>query len=199
MTPHNNNLDRPPGKQTPGASCELDAGLKETGTMSNLIFSADTRNRNVGLRGEVLTVLLDGERLHRDRAWWAAEAARTGADWRSLADAVLEALVSVGIIRLEQSTFELACEQADRQQLSLPSRSEAAMAAPPTSIEGLMFSLRRGVNELTHPDTLRRLSALDGDQVKQVCRRVQAFQPGIAQSWSADEVDALISAWRKSR
>ena len=32
----------------PGASCELDAGLKETGTMNNLTFSADTRNSNVG-------------------------------------------------------------------------------------------------------------------------------------------------------
>jgi hypothetical protein len=184
----------------PDASCELDAGLKETGTMINLTFSADTRNRNVGLGDEAgLTVLLDSERLHRDRAWWAAEAERTGTDWRSLADAVLEALVSVGMIRLKQSTFELACEQADREQLPRPSRSGAEMAAPPTTIEALMFSLRRGVNELAQSDTLRRLSALDGDQVKQVCRRVQAFQPGIAEPWSTDEVDALISAWKKSR
>jgi hypothetical protein len=120
-------------------------------------------------------------------------------DRRSLVDAVLEALVSAGIIRLEQSTFEPACEQADRDRLPRPSRSEAAMAGPPTTIEALMFSLRRGVNELAQLDTLQRLSVLDGDQVKQVCRRVQAFQAGIAQPWSADEVDALISAWRKSR
>lgn len=161
---------------------------------------ADTRNRNVGLGdGAGLTVLLEIERLDRDRTWWAAEAARTGTDWRSLVDAVLEALVSAGIIRLEHSTFELACEQADRDRLPHPSRSEAAMAALPTTIEALMFSLRRGVNELARPDTLRRLSALDGDQVKQVCRRVQTFQPEIAEPWSTDEVDALISAWRRSR
>jgi hypothetical protein len=161
---------------------------------------ADTRNRNVGLGdGAGLTVLLEIERLDRDRTWWAAEAARTGTDWRSLVDAVLEALVSAGIIRLEQSTFELACEQADRDRLPHPSRSEAAMAAPPTTIEALMFSLRRGVNELAQPDTLRRLSALDGDQVKQICRRVQTFQPEIAEPWSTDEVDALISAWRRPR
>jgi hypothetical protein len=166
--------------------------------MTNLTFSADTRNRNVGLGEEAgLKVLLDIETLQRDRAWWAAEAARTGTDWRSLADAVLEALVSVGVIRLEQSTFELACEQADREQLPRPSRSGAAMAAPPTTIEALVFSLRRGVTELAQSGTLRRLSALDGDQVKQVCRRVQAFQPAIVQPWSADEVAALISAWRK--
>jgi hypothetical protein len=70
---------------------------------------------------------------------------------------------------------------------------------PAVTVQALMFSLRRGVNELTQPDTLRRLSALDGDQVKQVCRRVQAFQLEIAEPWSTKEVDALISAWRRSR
>jgi hypothetical protein len=35
---------------------------------------ADTRNRNVGLGdGAGLTVLLEIERLDRDRTWWAAE------------------------------------------------------------------------------------------------------------------------------
>jgi len=165
--------------------------------MTLLDDRADARNSQVGLGDEVdFTILTDSEKLERDRIWWAAEAVRTGTDWRSLADAVLEALVSVGIIRLEQSTFELACEQADREQLPRPSRSEAAMAAPPTTIEALMLSLRRGVNELDKSDTLLRLSALDGDQLKQVCLRVQAFQPTIAQPWSAVEVDALISAWR---
>jgi hypothetical protein len=168
--------------------------------MTLLHDRAEARNRNVGLGDEAgLTVLTDIEKFDRDRAWWAAEAARTGTDWRSLADAALEALVSVGIIPLEQSTFELACEQVDREQLPRPSRSRAAIVTPPITIEALMFSLRRGVNELAQSDTLRRLSELDGDQVKQVCRRVQGFQPGIAAPWSIDEVDALISAWRKSR
>jgi hypothetical protein len=40
----NNIPDRSPGKEMPGASCELDAGLKETGTMISLTSSADTRN-----------------------------------------------------------------------------------------------------------------------------------------------------------
>jgi hypothetical protein len=168
--------------------------------MTLLDDRADARNSQVVLGDEAdFAILTDFEKLERDRAWWAAEAMRTGTDWRSLADAVLEALVSVGLIRLEQSTFELACEQADREQLPRPSRSEAAMTAPPTTIEALMLSLRRGVNELAKSDTLRRLSALDGDRLKQVCRRVQEFQPAIAQPWSADEVDALISAWRESR
>jgi hypothetical protein len=161
--------------------------------MTLLHDRADARNTEVTPTFTVVSTAA------HDRAWWTAEVARTGTDWRSLTDAVLEVLVSAGIIRLEQSTFELACEQADRGQQSRLSRSGAAMAAPTSTIEALMFSLRRGVNELTQPNTSRRLSEVDGDQVKQVCRRIQAFQPGIAQPWSADEVDALISAWRKSR
>jgi hypothetical protein len=58
----------------------------------------------------------------------------------------------------------------------------------------VVFCLRRGVSELTQPDTLRRLSMLDQDQVKDVCRRVQAFKPEIATPWSPEEVTALISA-----
>jgi hypothetical protein len=132
-----------------------------------------------------------------DRTWWAAEAARVGTDWRSVADDLLEVLVCAGIIQLEQSTFELACEQADREQLPRPSRPRATMSAPPTVVEAVMFALRRGASELTQPDTVRRLSMLDPDQLKTVCRRVQAFQPGIAQPWSAADVDLLISVWRK--
>lgn len=168
--------------------------------MTLLYDCAQARNRSVDLGDEVgLPVRAEIEKLVRDRAWWAAEAARAGTDWRSLAEAVLEVLVSVDIIRLEQSTLELACEQADREQLPHPSRSLAAISAPPATIEALMLSLRRGAKELTQPDALRRLSALDGDQVKQVCRRVQAFPPEIAEPWSANEVDSLISTWRNSR
>ena len=138
------------------------------------------------------------EPIH-DRAWWTEESARVGTGWPAVIDAALEIMVAAGVIRPEQSTFELACEQADRKRQPHPSRQEVAMGAPATTVEALVFSLRRGVNELAQPDTLQRLSALDGDQVKQVCRRVQAFQPEIAEPWSTDEVDALISAWRRSR
>jgi hypothetical protein len=84
----------------PGASCELDAGLKETGTMNNLTFSADTRNRNVGLGDEAgLLVLTDIEKLNRDRAWWREEAVRVGTDWQTLAEATAAALASAGILQ----------------------------------------------------------------------------------------------------
>jgi hypothetical protein len=68
-----------------------------------------------------------------------------------------------------------------------------------STVDALMYSLRRGANELTQPDTQRRLSALDADQLEDICLRVQTFQPKIAEPWSADDVDLLISAWRKFR
>jgi hypothetical protein len=69
--------------------------------------------------------------------------------------------------------------------------------APSTLVEALMLSLRRGVTALIRPDTQRRLSALDKDQLEAVCLRVQAFQPTIAPAWSVDDTDLLISIWKK--
>jgi hypothetical protein len=68
---------------------------------------------------------------------------------------------------------------------------------PKATIDGLMFSLRRGAQELLQLDTQRRLSVLAEDQLEAVCLRVQAFEPKIAEPWSADDVDLLILVWRK--
>ena len=76
---------------------------------------------------------------------------------------------------------------------------EADRMAPKATVDALMFSLRRGINELTQRSTLRRLSTLDEHQLEDVCLRVQAFQQRIAPAWSAADVDLLISAWRKFR
>ena len=61
----------------PGASYELDAGLKENRNNDQFNLRPDTRNRNVGV--EAGFAILDIEKP-RDRAWWAPEAARTGTD-----------------------------------------------------------------------------------------------------------------------
>jgi len=66
-----------------------------------------------------------------------------------------------------------------------------------STVEALMYSLRRGVDELTKPDTLRRISELESGQLKAVCRRLQNFNSEIAIPWSSDEVTALIERWRE--
>jgi hypothetical protein len=74
-------------------------------------------------------------------------------------------------------------------------------SAPRATVDALLLSLRRGADELVKTETLtlQRLSVLDEGQIEDVCLRIQAFQPGIAPAWSADDADLLISAWRKLR
>jgi hypothetical protein len=118
-------------------------------------------------------------------------------------------------------TFERACREADRKtaarsqeprltrlrrlledDVSLErARHEimGARPAPEAFVEALLYSLRRGIDKLAQPDTQRRLSALTEHQLEAVCLRVQTFQPKIAEPWSADDVDLLISSWRKFR
>jgi hypothetical protein len=67
--------------------------------------------------------------------------------------------------------------------------------APEATVEALMYSLRRGVEELTKPDALRRLSELSQEQMLEVCGRLQTFKPNIATAWAPEEVDALAQLW----
>jgi hypothetical protein len=137
--------------------------------------------------------------IGHDREWWAKEAAARGSDWAGVIRTALAVLAMAGLIAPEPSTFQQACEQADRRRQDISPRRVAPRnrPAPKVTVDALMFSLRRGVNELAKPDSQRQLSALDRDQLKNVCRRVQAFQPAIARPWSADAVAALISTWKK--
>ena len=64
----------------------------------------------------------------RDHASWAAQAARIGTDGRSLTAAVLEVLVSAGIIRLDQSTIELRTWCQRRKRTPWACRSTCAPA-----------------------------------------------------------------------
>jgi hypothetical protein len=116
-------------------------------------------------------------------------------------------------------TFERACREADRKgaarpqdprlkrlrrlledDVSLERAQHQIMRARPTpeaTVDALLYSLRRGIAELTKPDTLRRLSELDKGQLKAICRRLQNFKPEIAPPWSPEDVAALIAKWRK--
>jgi hypothetical protein len=71
--------------------------------------------------------------------------------------------------------------------------------APQAMVEALVYGLRDGIDALpTKPERLRRLSELSADQLKGVCARLRNFKPTIARPWTADEVDALVSIWKKS-
>jgi hypothetical protein len=101
-------------------------------------------------------------------------------------------------MRRDDANWWHLCREVDRKAAARPQdRRQRDGRAPEAMVEALMYSLRRGVGELAGPDTQRRLSALSEDQLQAVCQRVQAFQSNIAEPWSADDADLLISAWGK--
>ena len=86
---------------------------------------------------------------------------------------------------------KVSLEQAQRRLFE--HRRDGAAAS---TVEVLMFGLRDGIHAL--PTRLRRLSELSADQLKEVCPRLQNFEPKIARPWTADEVTALVRIWGKS-
>jgi hypothetical protein len=147
----------------------------------------------------------------------AVSAGDTG--WSATIDACHDLMaIAFGTNNMDDR-FERACRAADRRaaarpqdprldrlrrlledDVSLELAYHEIMRARPTPeamVDALVYSLRRGVNELTNANTLHRLSGLDEGQLKAVCRRVQSFNPEIATPWSSDEVAALIAKWRE--
>ena len=115
-------------------------------------------------------------------------------------------------------TFEHACRKADRKAAARPQdhrlerlrrllESEVSLErawhelnrgdgqAPQATVEALVYGLRRGVEELTKPDALQRLSQLIQAHLLEVCERLQNFKPSIATAWTLEEVEALASIW----
>jgi hypothetical protein len=139
-------------------------------------------------------------------------------DWEGVVEGCRDLLaVAFGTNNMDD-TFERACRDADCKAASRPEdpriarahrlltddvsyeRAAEFMREPPTpeaTVDALVYSLRRGIAELTKPDTLRRLSELDKGQLKAICRRLQNFKPEIASPWSLEDVAALIAKWRE--
>src|SRR5262249_37198487 len=74
---------------------------------------------------------------------------------------------------------------------------EADRTAPKATVDALMFSLRRGINELTQRSTLRRLSTPGENHPEDVCPRRSTFhQKKFSPSARAPEVMLLFALGR---
>lgn len=76
--------------------------------------------------------------------------------------------------------------------------------APQSTIDALMYSLRRGLLALTSRDphqeeTLRRLTQLTEEQLRDCCVLLKARKPPIGPAWSDGEIETLAQVWRKVR
>jgi hypothetical protein len=161
----------------------------------------------------------DSQDIGHTREWWDSESARVGTDWPAVIDAPHDLLAVAFGTNSMDDTFERACRDADRKAASRPEdprilRARRLLAddvsyerayaefmrerpTPEATVDALVYSLRRGIAELTKPDILRRLSELDKGQLKAICRRLQNFKPEIAPPWSPEDVAALIAKWRE--
>lgn len=61
---------------------------------------------------------------------------------------------------------------------------------PPTTIEALMFGLRRGLSCLADPGNRDRLQRCDDGAIRQIATRLLAI------GWQKDDVGKLVSAWQ---
>ena len=153
-----------------------------------------------------------------DHGWWAEQAAQNVTDWAGVLDGARDLLaVAVGEVT-SMHTFDRPCREADRKAASRPVDARTLRArrlladddisyerayyetlrdrsAPEATIDALVYSLRRGINELTSPDAKRRLSELSEDQLRAVCERLRNFKPEIAPAWTPEEVEALTVIW----
>jgi hypothetical protein len=153
-----------------------------------------------------------------DREGWAEQAEQNVSDWACVLDGARDLLaVAVGEIS-SMDTFDRACREADRKAAARPVDARTLRArrlladddisyerayyetlrdrsAPEATIDALVYSLRRGINELTSPDAKRRLSELSEDQLRAVCERLRNFKPEIAPAWTPEEVEALTVIW----
>ena len=60
---------------------------------------------------------------------------------------------------------------------------------PPTTIEALMFALRRGMACFDDPGNLDRLRRCDTDAIEEIAKRLPRF------GWDDDDIEKLIKLW----
>lgn len=70
-------------------------------------------------------------------------------------------------------------------------------SAASSTVEALMYQLRKGTDALAQPDTLRRLAELDDAQMLKVAADLQQFKPEIAPAWTTDQLEVLAAVRRK--
>jgi hypothetical protein len=116
--------------------------------------------------------------------WQAAAAEYLNKNHQSAANIEPEKLQSLRYLVDNDVSLERAWSELNDQRR----RGEAAA----TTVEALVFSLRRGIDALAEPDTARRLAELSDDQLLQVGERLRRLKPEIARAWSGDEVAVLM-------
>jgi transposase len=67
--------------------------------------------------------------------------------------------------------------------------------AAASTVDALVYQLRRGGTELGDPNARRRLAELSEQQMHEVSVRLQKFAPHVARPWTPDEVEVFVELW----
>ena len=67
--------------------------------------------------------------------------------------------------------------------------------AAASTVEALLYQLRKGGAVLSDPDAKRRLAALSEQRLHEVSARLQKFMPHIARAWTPAEIELLVELW----
>ena len=76
------------------------------------------------------------------------------------------------------------------EELNKPTDHAAA-----STVEALVYQLRRGGAELSNPNARRRLLELSEQQLHEVSTWLQKFMPHIARAWIPAEIEILVGLW----
>lgn len=64
-----------------------------------------------------------------------------------------------------------------------------------STVDALMYTLRKGVGVLKRPDVRRRLACLDEAQMRACAKQLLHRNPEVAKSWAVAEAEAFVAAW----
>ena len=102
-------------------------------------------------------------------------------------------------------TFAKLCREADKKrrrkqrgprlELMADDVSLVHGRAAESTVEALVYQLRKGGAELSNSNARRRLFELSEQQLHEVSVRLQKFMPHIARAWTPSEVELLVQLW----
>ena len=85
-------------------------------------------------------------------------------------------------VSLERAYAEIQAERV---------RGRAAVS----TVDALVYQLRKGGAALSDPNATRRLAELSEQQMYEVSARLQKFMPHVARPWTPDEVEVFVELW----
>jgi hypothetical protein len=104
------------------------------------------------------------------RAWWRAEAARSGTDWRGILQTAIAAVALARQIAPYTSTFAAACRHADRAPQARRRYQRSPDHLPEATLQAIAFLLKQ--------DDMARLEKFIADRPQAEIAKIREYLRG---------------------